>query len=492
MSSDRPYQSHLFTALHRTVQRAKDQAGLLWRNFKVSVTWGAQLALYPFYAVVKASRWAGKQLGQTWRSESFRFSAWTEAVTDGLSLTWTDRTPMPASDAPINTVLTALMQRDIAALPAGDADCLMISLAEGTKIQGVASILSTRRLALVTTGNQTLDILSASQQHELRQRIIYEIASYWRSMRSRRLPSSSPVAQLGSRVVKSLTSRFSLARLSGFQSTSIAKLQPVTPVKIPTLWTDRPGNDRSERGGDLNYVGSDRPEMTTTGQNLRNLPAIIQAALQHFFGGSEKMLPGDDRPATFAGRKAIETPVLTSVQLNAIAVDPWTIIPDAQLPIPVSPHQPTAIAIAIALPPANLPNLPSLSTLKNWIQSRLQNNHLMSPQNWGLGGRPPVAPSQIAAITPIAVTPIARTQPKATPIAQAQPKAAATATNLPTRAASTRVAHAPTWLETPAQSMGYQVSWIERLVLGLDRAIVFLEKLFLMFWNGLQLIRKSR
>jgi hypothetical protein len=76
MSSDRPYQSQLLTSLNRTAQRAKHQAGLLWRNFKVSVTWGAQLALYPFYAVVKASRLMGKQLGQTWRSEGLRLSAW--------------------------------------------------------------------------------------------------------------------------------------------------------------------------------------------------------------------------------------------------------------------------------------------------------------------------------------------------------------------------------------------------------------------------------
>ncbi len=508
MSSDRPYQSQLFTVLHRTVQRAKDQASLLWRNFKVSVTWGAQLALYPFYAVIKASRLVGKQIGQTWRSESFRLSAWTEAVTGGLAVAWIDRTPLPDCDAPIQTVLTALVQRDIAALPAGEADCLIISLAEGTKIQGVASLLSTRRLALVTTGNQTLDILSASQQHELRQRIIYEIACYWRSIRARRLPSSSPVAQLGSRVVTpviapvvarviaSLGDRLSLARLSGFQSSAIAKLQPLTPVKIPTLWTDR-----SESRGELNRVGSIQPAITQTEPTLSNLPEIIQAALQHFFGGAEKSLPERDRWETFAGRNAIETPVLTSVQMNAIAVDPWTIIPDVQPQRPVGIQQPTANAIAIALPAAT--DLPSLTTLRNWVQSRLR----LSSQHWGLGGgspetrsgkvstyNPPTTPIAASAIAPVAA-PIDRIRTQSVkPVAPTRPKAATadSASNLPTHAASTRVAHAPTWLETPAQSMGYQVSWIERLVLGLDRAIVFLEKLFLMFWNSLQLLRKTR
>ena len=68
MSADRPYQSHLFNSLNRNVQRAKDRAGLLWRNWvinvKVAVLWGAQMASYPVNAVLNASRQVSKQVGQ--------------------------------------------------------------------------------------------------------------------------------------------------------------------------------------------------------------------------------------------------------------------------------------------------------------------------------------------------------------------------------------------------------------------------------------------
>jgi hypothetical protein len=46
------------------------------------------------------------------------------------------------------------------------------------KIQGVASLLHSHTLVLVTPGNQILDILTPTQQHQLQSRIIWEIATY--------------------------------------------------------------------------------------------------------------------------------------------------------------------------------------------------------------------------------------------------------------------------------------------------------------------------
>ncbi len=468
MSSDRPYQSQLFTVLNRTVQRAKDQAGLLWRNLKVAVTWGAQLSLYPFYAVVKASQLAGKQLGQTWRSERFRLPAWITG----------DRDPLPTPDAPIQTILTALLGRQIAALPAGEADCLMIALAEGTQIQGVASILSTRRLAIVTTTNQTLDILSGPQQHELRQRIIYEMASYWRALRSQRLaPKASPILQ-------GLRDRFSIARLSGFQFA-------LAPIQIPTLW-------------------SDRAPVTHAAPAAHELSDLIKAALHYFFGGSIGQgqispprnanitpLPAATHTVAYPVATLNLYPVQPSVQLpaqpqikpqpnpiaSAIALDPWLLIPDAQPSRPVV-TQTHPIARTIALPAA--PALPSLTTVKNWVQSRLfANMHGTS-----------LAPSATkpSTVGPITVrTAVRTTSASPTRASSVQPNApSSTKTNLPTRATSTRVAHAPDWLETRATNLGYDLPWFDRLVLGLDRAIVFLEQVFLTFWGWLQVLRKTR
>ena len=51
------------------------------------------------------------------------------------------------------------------------------------KIRGIASQISSQNLVLVTSENEILDILTPSQQKALENRIISEIANYWRSWR---------------------------------------------------------------------------------------------------------------------------------------------------------------------------------------------------------------------------------------------------------------------------------------------------------------------
>ena len=428
MSADRPYQSHLFNLLNRNVQRAKDKAGLLWRNFKVNakvaILWGAQLSLYPVYAVLNASRQVAEQVGKQLR-------AIERSTQDSSSA------PIPDSDAPFLSVLTALVTRQIAILPAGDADCLTIVLAQGTQIQGFASVLSTRRLTIVTTTNEALDILSERQENELRQRIIYEIASYWRLVRSRRI---NPVSTL-----------------------------KVSAVQIPTLWDDR-----------RSLVPSD-PSLGFQ----RDWSSLIQAAWHYFFGG----LFDRTGPSQLWGRSgdgvlvpSAQTNAQTSVQVNAIETDLWA---DSLGPSMVSMNKPivtrydrskrlgVAVKAALTLPAAKLtPDRPPapkfdrspFNTLKHWIQSRLG-----------------FAPLSIIAPSPKPIIPVL------TP----RPNAFLSAPSRPSRAATKRIARAPEWLEVPATHLGYEVSWLDRLILELDKAIVFLEKIFLTFWAWLQVLRKS-
>lgn len=421
MSADRPYQSHLFNSLNRNVQRLKDRAGLLWRNFKVVVLWGAQISLYPVYAVLNTSRQVSQKLKEIWYSTRVARS---------------DSALIPPSDAPLLTVLTALVTRQIATLPAGNADCLTIALAQGTQIQGFASVLSTRRLTIVTTTSETLDILSESQENELRQRIIYEIASYWRLVRSRRVKPTS-----------------------GLQASSL----PVSSVHIPTLW-----NDRST----LSPSGFQREWLD-----------LIQAAWLYFFGG---LFDGREQ-SQFWGRSVDAIPSsMSSPQISvisAIAIDLWADSPDSSK---ISTNEPSvmryarydrpkrlnfvaktaltlpaATATTTALPPALTLDRSPFNTLKHWIKSRLRES----------------APRSIVLSSPPSVIP--------------RPNAFLSAPSRPSRVATQRMARAPEWLEVSATNLGYEVSWLDRMVLGLDRAIVFLEQIFLTFWAWLQLLRKS-
>ena len=429
MSADRPYQSHLFNSLNRTVQRAKNKAGMLWRNFKVNaktaVLWGVQMSLYPVYAVLNASRQVSNQIGEQ-----------LKAIGRSARSPLTNSAAIPDSDAPFLTVLTALTTRQIATLPAGDADCLTIVLAQGTQIQGFASVLSTRRLTIVTTTNEALDILSERQENELRQRIIYEIASYWRLVRSRPL---NPVSSL-----------------------------KVSSVQIPTLW-----NDRSVLSSSGSSLG-----------DQREWSDLIQAAWHYFFGG----LFDSKGRSQFWGRPIEEIAYSApSPQISAIEtdrwVDPWTLDSPTVLTIqPIVTRYDRSKRLGVAVKPVlTLPTAePTLAispapkfdrspfnTLKNWIQSRLG-----------------FAPLSIIPSSPKPVIPVLTTR-------QPRPNAFLSAPSRPSRAATKRIARAPEWLDVSATSLGYDVSWLDRMVLGLDKAIVFLEQIFLTFWAWLQVLRKS-
>ena len=457
MSADRPYQSHLFNSLNRNVQRAKDKAGLLWRNWvinvKVAVLWGAQMASYPVYAVLNASRQVSKQVEQIGKHVSEQVGQQLRTIGRSTRGPLTDSALSPQSDAPLTSVLTALITRQIATLPVGDADCLTIVLAQGTQIQGFASTLSTRRLTIVTTTNETLDILSERQENELRQRIIYEIASYWRLMRSR--PLSPSVSSLK------------------VSSLKVSSLKVSAAVQIPTLWTDR--SSLSSSGASLG--------------SQRDWSALIQAAWYYFFGG---LFDGRGR-SQFWGRPVKEiaysgpSSQISEAQTD-IWVDPWTLDSPTVLtiqPIVTRYDRPKRLGVALkaaltlpaAEPIADLPLVPTLSfnlslfnTLKNWIQSRL-------------------------GFAPLATTPSlsnsSHLSKPAIPVLTARPNAFLSAPSRPSRAATKRIARAPEWLDIPATSLGYDVSWLDRMVLALDKAIVFLERIFLTFWAWLQVLRKS-
>ncbi|NJN57086.1 MAG: hypothetical protein HC879_06060 [Leptolyngbyaceae cyanobacterium SL_5_9] len=57
------------------------------------------------------------------------------------------------------------------------------SLSLSGKIIGIASLLTSRSLVLVTNQGQLLDILTTEQQAQLHRRIVWEVAHYWRTRR---------------------------------------------------------------------------------------------------------------------------------------------------------------------------------------------------------------------------------------------------------------------------------------------------------------------
>lgn len=226
------YQSKVFNFLSRQSLRLRDRSAQTWRQAKIAAVWGVQILLYPIYVGFQTARLAEKQLRQAIRQLPLLLTAQssTQSSTQPDAQLGSESTAA-LSDAPIRATLQALSLLEVrpSALPehgllehalpehalpehalpeqlnaelthsiqqslqTNAAEVLVIteSLTATLQIQGLASMLGTGQLVLVTTQNQILDILTSDQQTQIKQRLIWEMASYHRQQRRFKPPSFS-------------------------------------------------------------------------------------------------------------------------------------------------------------------------------------------------------------------------------------------------------------------------------------------------------------
>ncbi|MBD1936533.1 hypothetical protein [Microcoleus sp. FACHB-68] len=204
------YQSRFFNFLSQKSRRVAETCDHAVRQLKVATVWGAQVFLYPIYAIFQTARLTGKQLEQ--------------AVTEGKPLlqesTSSQRQEPPTVDTPLQKVLEATqtlsLPEDVAkrfSPPAGNSQLAVkpadkLNATKSAKIQrnagkgdnaiihGVASLIATKSLVLVTVKNEVLDILTPPQQEKLRQRISWEVAHYCRYRKLAATQRQKNIAQL--------------------------------------------------------------------------------------------------------------------------------------------------------------------------------------------------------------------------------------------------------------------------------------------------------
>lgn len=147
------YRSRLFNFLSQQTRRWVDKSEIALRQIKVGATWGAQILIYPIYVMVQAARVAGRQLKQAVQQNSD-----------------SDIQHLPPSDAPLQKVLTSA----IAFSPVN----LASDTQTDREIQGIASQVQTHNLVLVNSHNQIEGAFTSQQQQELEKLIKLEIADY--------------------------------------------------------------------------------------------------------------------------------------------------------------------------------------------------------------------------------------------------------------------------------------------------------------------------
>ena len=372
MSSGSPgrYQSRLFNFLNRQSRRLTDQYDRTVRHLKVAAVWGTQILLYPVYLVVQAALSAGRQISCAAQAGWSPLKAFTSSQPPE---------PPPAADTPIQQVLSEVntLKLNVGRLtqelkvessednpqpvtsanlqPATPTDLSKTtqeSSEEHWMIQGVASLLATHTLVLVTVQNQILDILTPQQQKKLASKISWEMANLRRQWRiaqasehqfiqrlsgldqPRVFPpvrlfwnlmawiQTSPVAIAANLFQESTLVRCGELKVEGsnFQLSNFqpSNFQPSTPVKGTLAFLDRtvaeleshqlvPGSEvvivlRDSFGSRIEKLLQQvRSQSITSGDtasspeasrtNTFRIQALIYAAIDYFFGRRRSDLP---------------------------------------------------------------------------------------------------------------------------------------------------------------------------------------------------------
>jgi hypothetical protein len=208
------YQSRVFTFISKRTNRLKDTCAQGFRHIKVAVVWSGQALLYPFHLLAQTTKIFQPQIVPPAQKPVLppvpdinieqalelvvdagypilfqRGSANVVAERGALAVADTQGGSLQRQSAPGKVALFA--NEDSSNLGYYDPDTDDWEVASYSPrrsgqvvtkkpiIQGLSSLLADRQLVLVTTENEILDILTSSQQQEIRRRIGIDLAVDW-------------------------------------------------------------------------------------------------------------------------------------------------------------------------------------------------------------------------------------------------------------------------------------------------------------------------
>ncbi|HYX17414.1 MAG TPA: hypothetical protein VE944_24280 [Nostoc sp.] len=336
------YQSRLFNFVHQQSRRVTQQWEHTFRHLQVATKWGVEALLYPVYLLFQSSESSGKTL-QTKEpqtrlklqpndtdfqpkipnidspiqhvleavnylssNEDASTSAKTVESFKPLALLGVLRLKFADNKSINNANLTQLS--DIAENQSGSLNPLHLSV-----VRGIATNLMDRRLVLVTADNEILDILTPQQQAKLEDRIINEVANYWKSWRlivaKKETELLPQIHHLLAKLTDVNTDKNSILaegrpkdslnkdKLLAFLDIAFAKLE--LNALVPVQERSQEIVKVAQTQLNIFLYGKEqlaaRGEITANTDGLEthtlNLQALIEAALNYFFGvGDRKTL----------------------------------------------------------------------------------------------------------------------------------------------------------------------------------------------------------
>ena len=201
------YQSRVFTFISKRTNRFKDTCAQGFRHVKVAVVWSGQALLYPFQLLAQTTKIFQPQIAQPAQKpllppvSDINIEQALELVVDaGYPIVIAERGSLATSASrggslqqQVVTGRNSLVaNEDSSNLGSYDPDTDDWEVASYSPrrsqpqivtkkpvIQGLSSLLIDRQLVLITTENEVLDILTSSQQQEIRRRIGIDLAIDW-------------------------------------------------------------------------------------------------------------------------------------------------------------------------------------------------------------------------------------------------------------------------------------------------------------------------
>ncbi|MEH1894697.1 MAG: hypothetical protein V7K94_05105 [Nostoc sp.] len=535
------YQSRLFNFVHQQSRRVTQQWEHTFRHLQVATKWGVEALLYPVYLLFQSSESSGKTLQtkepQTrlklqpndtdFQSKIPNADNPIQQVLEAVNYLLSDETtstPAKTSE-PFNALALLGVFRlkfvyknstnnasltKSSTITENQAVILHPSQLENASkqdfpvVRGIATNLMNRSLVLVTTDNEILDILTPQQQAKLEERIINEVANYWQYWRlviakkeTELLPQidrllvkltegdTTKIPVLDRGIPKDLVKK---DRLLGFLDIAVAKLesnalvpvqersQEIVQVAQTKLNIFLYGKEQLAANGEI-ATNTDGLETHTL-----NLQALIEAALNYFFGvsnrktleptTSDERLPGKLFSSRL--RKALSnSPLLENQDL---VVDPWLTWGD------LFGDTETITDKSVTLSEVKNPALAASLSVRHFPQKNLT---VKQPKiGSGLVRRKQPTSSLVSnQKTSGKVASVKQTQAR---ISQTKSESRKGEILQQQFHQSSQVEAQPDWIETKATSTGYEKHPLEQILAWVDYAMLWLEERFVKVFQSLR------
>lgn len=511
------YQSRLFNFIHRQSRRLTQKCDRALGQLRVTTSW-LGIGLYGLYSLFQSTSSVAKQLHQAVQQLPKLPANNPPQIT----------TP-PTSDTPIRQVLLAVntpSEETSLNLSAHKKSSNFLAflafwrfelLPNNSKnpssltypsisinhpdIQGIATQLSSRNLVVVTKQNEILDIFTFQQQQELQERIIDEVAQYWRYQRLHSIEPQLTTPLLPLSLSSMIAKVQGIIALKGkrqaegsytqkaliFLDATVATLesQQFAPASIAVslrqssrelvqllqtglsqhLLSIQPTDDKSPAKATLN-------KFNPLAENQSKIQSLILAAINYFFGVSGEKPRVTTKPTTSFKLLASSTPAklaasAPAANLASADADPWLTVSDlfgeplASEASTLHKSQTSRVAgKKILIPASQLPKYSLKNLLHRFqIASKVKQSGGVQHNATGVSVEDQQLPlsAQTASVN-AAVT--SRSQD------QIEPK--------------------PDWIETDATAIGYVKHPLEQLLEWLDLTLLWLEEIVLKVLQWLQ------